>query len=36
VPRELDQLVALATARDPDQRPADAGDYLARSGARGR
>jgi serine/threonine-protein kinase len=28
VPQELDQLVALATARDPDQRPADAGDYL--------
>ena len=28
VPTELDQLVALATARDPDQRPADAGDYL--------
>jgi beta-lactam-binding protein with PASTA domain/serine/threonine protein kinase len=28
VPEELDQLVALATARDPDQRPADAGDYL--------
>ena len=29
VPTELDQLVALATARDPDKRPADAGDYLA-------
>jgi serine/threonine-protein kinase len=29
VPQELDQLVALATARDPDQRPATAGDYLA-------
>jgi len=29
VPRELDELVALATARDPDQRPATAGDYLA-------
>jgi beta-lactam-binding protein with PASTA domain/serine/threonine protein kinase len=29
VPQELDQLVALATARDPDKRPADAGDYLA-------
>ena len=28
VPEELDQLVALATARDPDHRPADAGDYL--------
>ena len=28
VPQELDQLVSLATARDPDQRPADAGDYL--------
>jgi eukaryotic-like serine/threonine-protein kinase len=28
VPGELDQLVALATARDPDQRPANAGDYL--------
>ena len=28
VPQECDQLVALATARDPDQRPADAGDYL--------
>ncbi len=28
VPQELDQLVALATARDPDQRPADAGDLL--------
>ena len=29
VPTELDQLVALATARDPDKRPANAGDYLA-------
>jgi len=29
VPRELDQLVALGTARDPDKRPACAGDYLA-------
>ncbi len=29
VPQELDQLVALATARDPDKRPASAGDYLA-------
>ena len=29
VPQELDQLVALGTARDPDQRPASAGDYLA-------
>ena len=29
VPQELDQLVAIATARDPDKRPADAGDYLA-------
>ena len=28
VPTELDQLVALATARDPDKRPANAGDYL--------
>ena len=28
IPEELDQLVALATARDPDHRPADAGDYL--------
>jgi serine/threonine-protein kinase len=28
VPQECDELVALATARDPDQRPADAGDYL--------
>ncbi len=28
VPQELDQLVALATARDPDKRPASAGDYL--------
>ena len=29
VPTELDQLVALATARDPDKRPTNAGDYLA-------
>ena len=29
LPQELDQLVALGTARDPDQRPASAGDYLA-------
>src|SRR3954452_6881146 len=29
VPTELDQLVALATARDPDKRPANAGDYIA-------
>jgi eukaryotic-like serine/threonine-protein kinase len=29
VPTELDALVALATARDPDQRPADAGELLA-------
>ena len=29
VPAELDALVALATARDPDQRPADAGELLA-------
>ncbi len=28
VPRELDALVALATARDPDLRPATAGDLL--------
>ena len=28
LPQELDQLVALGTARDPDQRPASAGDYL--------
>ncbi len=28
VPQELDQLVALATARDPDQRPVNAGDLL--------
>ncbi len=29
VPAELDALVALATARDPDLRPADANDFLA-------
>src|SRR6476469_5483969 len=29
VPTELDQLVALATARYPDKRPANAGDYIA-------
>ncbi len=29
VPAELDALVALATARDPDQRPTDASDLLA-------
>jgi beta-lactam-binding protein with PASTA domain/predicted Ser/Thr protein kinase len=28
VPGELDALVALATSRDPDQRPSDAGDFL--------
>ncbi|HEY3535107.1 MAG TPA: protein kinase, partial [Pedococcus sp.] len=28
VPAELDSLVALATARDPDHRPADAGELL--------
>jgi serine/threonine-protein kinase len=28
VPTELDALVALSTARDPDQRPADAGAFL--------
>jgi serine/threonine-protein kinase len=28
VPPELDALVALATARDPDQRPSDAADFL--------
>ena len=28
VPAELDALVALATARDPDDRPTDAGDLL--------
>ncbi|GAA1895631.1 Stk1 family PASTA domain-containing Ser/Thr kinase [Lapillicoccus jejuensis] len=28
VPAELDALVALGTARDPDQRPTGAGDYL--------
>ncbi|UTT67399.1 Stk1 family PASTA domain-containing Ser/Thr kinase [Janibacter sp. CX7] len=29
LPPELDDLVALATARDPDERPRDAGAYLA-------
>ena len=29
VPGELDALVALATSRDPDQRPSDADDFLA-------
>ena len=29
VPTELDALVALATARDPDQRPTDADAFLA-------
>jgi serine/threonine-protein kinase len=29
VPPELDTLVALATARDPDLRPSDANDFLA-------
>ncbi|MDF2143627.1 Stk1 family PASTA domain-containing Ser/Thr kinase [Knoellia sp. p5-6-4] len=29
VPAELDALVALATSRDPDQRPADADAFLA-------
>lgn len=29
VPEELDQLVALGTARDPDKRPESAGAYLA-------
>jgi serine/threonine-protein kinase len=28
VPAELDALVALATSRDPDHRPSDAGDFL--------
>ena len=28
VPLELDRLIDLGTARDPDQRPASAGDYL--------
>lgn len=28
VPSELDALVALATSRDPDQRPSDANDFL--------
>jgi beta-lactam-binding protein with PASTA domain/serine/threonine protein kinase len=28
VPGELDALVALATSRDPDQRPSDADDFL--------
>ena len=28
VPAELDTLVALATSRDPDHRPSDAGDFL--------
>jgi eukaryotic-like serine/threonine-protein kinase len=31
VPGELDALVALATSRDPDQRPADAGEFLVQS-----
>jgi serine/threonine-protein kinase len=31
VPGELDALVALATARDPDDRPTDAGDLLAQA-----
>jgi serine/threonine-protein kinase len=30
VPSEIDAIVALATARDPDQRPADAGALLSR------
>ena len=29
LPPELDHLVAVATHRDPDQRPRDAGEYLA-------
>ena len=29
LPSPLDDLVALATHRDPDERPRDAGDYLA-------
>ena len=29
LPAPLDDLVALATHRDPDERPRDAGDYLA-------
>jgi serine/threonine-protein kinase len=29
VPQELDTLVALATSRDPDQRPANADEFLA-------
>ena len=29
LPAELDELVAVATARDPDQRPADAAAFLA-------
>jgi serine/threonine-protein kinase len=29
LPSQLDDLVALATHRDPDERPRDAGDYLA-------
>ncbi len=29
LPPSLDDLVAVATARDPDERPTDAGDFLA-------
>ena len=28
LPPALDELVAVATARDPDERPADAADFL--------